>query len=159
MFFLDACSRPSDRTYATNISPPISRLPLELLARIFLLTARESPSYASRHYRGSLTEQPQEDIHYELGWIETIPRVCRLWKDVAFASSHLWCHFDFRFSDEWITTTLSRAKMSPINIVITHGCNITMQHVALLTAHLPHTRTLQLTHEELLRRFRICFRP
>ncbi|KAI0037728.1 hypothetical protein FA95DRAFT_1613939 [Auriscalpium vulgare] len=51
------------------------------------------------------------------------------------------------FGDAWITSTLARAKATPLSMVFGEERTMSAQHVALLAAHFLHTRTLHLEQE------------
>ncbi|KAI0043409.1 hypothetical protein FA95DRAFT_1609402 [Auriscalpium vulgare] len=129
---------------------PIATIPPELLADIFSLVARDNPPQWRSPPATKRGKKPTSNVKHrkdDLGWTAGIPGVCRLWRDVALSSACLWDRVDFRFADAWIASTLARAKATPLSMVFGQERAMSAQHVALLAAHLPHTRTLHLEQE------------
>ena len=85
-------------TYRHNALVPISSLPNEVIAAIFLLL--RSPGTA---------EQP--DIHP----VPRVAHVCHLWREIALGHPLLWNHFSFTsVNAAGATEILARAKMAPL---------------------------------------------
>ena len=82
----------------SNTLAPISSLPNEIIAAIFLLL--RSPDTVG-----------QPDIHLVL----RVAHVCHLWREIALSHPLLWSHIDFTtVSTAGATEILARAKMAPL---------------------------------------------
>ncbi|KAJ7248670.1 hypothetical protein C8J57DRAFT_1189459 [Mycena rebaudengoi] len=91
-----------------NTIAPISRLPNELLIRIFIRYAVDSGTLAS------------------LKW-HKIMFVCRLWREIALASQDLWSHIDVSSShrDERIYHQLDRSGAAPLTVKLAFSTSLT----------------------------------
>ena len=82
----------------SNTLAPISSLPNEIIAAIFLLL--RSPGTVG-----------QPGIHLVL----RVAHVCHLWREIALSHPLLWSHIDFTtVSTAGVTEILARAKMAPL---------------------------------------------
>ncbi|KAI0066277.1 hypothetical protein BV25DRAFT_1797228, partial [Artomyces pyxidatus] len=96
---LDAITMFSDSLKArVNAFAPITRLPDEMLARIF----------------GALRDMWRPEGR-SLGWI-LVTHTSRRWRDVALAYPSLWAEINNDVSFKWATEMLSRAKSAPLAI-------------------------------------------
>jgi hypothetical protein len=81
-----------------NSLAPISRLPTEILARIFTTIAH---SYLDNFgYR-------------ELSWIYSVTAVCGHWRAIALECTSLWCFISVECQN-WTEVMLERSKMAPL---------------------------------------------
>ncbi|KAF9218982.1 hypothetical protein BS17DRAFT_741495 [Gyrodon lividus] len=86
-----------------NALSPISCLPPEILATIFIHYARNY--YEDPRFRGTWGIPPWVNVSY----------ICRHWRDVALSCPSLWT-FLFVSSQRWTEELLSRSKMAPLKI-------------------------------------------
>ena len=111
-----------------NALMPISRLPPEILARVFHLLVLEDP-----HFSGER----------KLDWIE-VTHVCRHWRQVALDNSSLWARIpDIWKHTEWISEMLARAKNAPLDIESHAGARPSPEALLMIPPHLSHTRQLR----------------
>ncbi|KAI0066422.1 hypothetical protein BV25DRAFT_1783860, partial [Artomyces pyxidatus] len=95
-----------------NTLSSISRLPVEILARIFLFHAYAEPA-------GTVEEVSSKDGDLQLpsvprlGWI-SVTMVCRNWRQIAFNYPNLWTNVAFTLGDRWTEEMISRAKSAPL---------------------------------------------
>src|SRR5579859_5592124 len=82
----------------TSNNSPISTLPSEILAQIFLELVLED-------WRACT-----------IVWVR-VTLVCRFWRDLALNFPTLWSYV-FCISCDWVFLTLERSKSCPLNIVI-----------------------------------------
>ncbi|TFK63841.1 hypothetical protein BDN72DRAFT_775422, partial [Pluteus cervinus] len=79
---------------ARNELAPISRLPMELLRNIFLLTRNS-------------TRSPAGGVSLTLSWVS------RKWREFALGIPHLWSTIDLTVPS-WIETCLTRSRNVPL---------------------------------------------
>ncbi|KAI0055567.1 hypothetical protein BV25DRAFT_1783242, partial [Artomyces pyxidatus] len=82
-----------------NALSPISRLPSEILAHIFLYCAAESTTW----WKNGIWK----------GWA-AVTHVCRWWRHVALGNPRLWRHIDLPLSKPWAQEMISRAKSAGV---------------------------------------------
>ena len=110
-----------------NTLVPISRLPPEILARVFRLLVLEEPSFSGRQ---------------NLGWIK-VTHVCQHWRQVSLNNSVLWATIPgIPKSTEWISEMLVRAKNAPLDIEFHAGARSSPEALLMIPPHLSHTRQL-----------------
>ncbi|KAL0953739.1 hypothetical protein HGRIS_004928 [Hohenbuehelia grisea] len=85
-----------------NALAPVSRLPPELLARIFLFCA---------------TPPTQDDFggHSSLSWMKEVSHICQHWREVALGCPRLWSNISFS-RPHWVEEMLKRSKMAPLSV-------------------------------------------
>jgi hypothetical protein len=83
-----------------NTLAPISRLPTELLSRIFI-------TIAYSHFDSSNGT--------DLSWIYAVTAVCGHWRAIALECPGLWCFIGFMYPI-WTEEMLKRSKMAPLVI-------------------------------------------
>ncbi|KAF9232492.1 hypothetical protein BU15DRAFT_81179 [Melanogaster broomeanus] len=88
-----------------NALSPVSRLPPDVLATIFLYQAYSF--YRDPRYSGTWGAPPWANVSY----------ICRHWRDVALNTSFLWS-FLFVSTPRWTEELLSRTTMLPLRIRI-----------------------------------------
>ncbi|KAI0063913.1 hypothetical protein BV25DRAFT_1785027, partial [Artomyces pyxidatus] len=81
-----------------NAIAPISRLPSEVVVVVFAFLSLELQTWKDN-----------------LGWI-TVPHVCRRWRDIALNAATLWREISLALGAEWTSTSLVRARDTPIII-------------------------------------------
>ncbi|KAF6764797.1 hypothetical protein DFP72DRAFT_839841 [Ephemerocybe angulata] len=84
-------------------TPPINRLPPELLTRIFLLLNQEASS------EQSIKKDP-------LPACFLLSHVCQSWRDLALACSELWADTGYFFAPALGTLMLSRSRNAPLTV-------------------------------------------
>ncbi|KDQ63102.1 hypothetical protein JAAARDRAFT_366821 [Jaapia argillacea MUCL 33604] len=85
-----------------NVHAPVSRLPPELLTRIFSeLCWTDQSSFPNSSYH--IRQEPRRYF-----WIK-VTHVCRLWRSVAIECASLWSRIPF-FFPKWIPEMLSRSR-------------------------------------------------
>ncbi|KAI0063905.1 hypothetical protein BV25DRAFT_1823956 [Artomyces pyxidatus] len=112
-----------------NAIAPVSRLPPEILARIFFLV--------------TLEDKPQKR---RPGWVR-LTWVCCHWRTIALECAALWCRIDFQFGKKWADEFLARAKSSPITFMhhfSTHSFYGLPDYNTLILQHLSHTKEIEL---------------
>ncbi|KAI0045416.1 hypothetical protein FA95DRAFT_1477356, partial [Auriscalpium vulgare] len=88
---------------------PISRLPTELIAYIFILLSNiDRPSYPA-----AISGSPTYPCAPTLGWI-AVTHVCRLWREIALDYPSLWANVEFAMGSDWTQLMLARARSSPL---------------------------------------------
>ncbi|KAI0035258.1 hypothetical protein K488DRAFT_43652, partial [Vararia minispora EC-137] len=92
-----------------NAFIPVSRLPPEILTRIFLELALISPP---KHAHSPSVSSRK---HESLGWI-VVTQVCARWRHVACACSSLWTLIDFELGEAWTDEMLWRAGSASLHI-------------------------------------------
>ncbi|KAI0043946.1 hypothetical protein FA95DRAFT_330312 [Auriscalpium vulgare] len=117
--------QPSEMSQTT---PPVARLPPEILCHIF--------SYLS-------TRPPP---HHDSWMWQTVTHVCMSWRAIAIASPLLWTHVDFR-SYEWTREFLRRSQSAPLYVhtqdhLLQPGGDLASIHWAL--EEMPRIRELHL---------------
>lgn len=93
----------------SNPASPISRLPVEILTRIFTLSVGSfRSSFASIRFRDESIDE-----------VNDIASVCSYWRNIAINTPSLWSYIDFdRMSQaELIPLWLERARNHPLDIV------------------------------------------
>jgi F-box-like len=96
----------------TQLSP-ISRIPEEVLAEIFLWCA-QSP------WTATTTDLSQVHFHHGRGtWTEwtVVSHVCRHWRAVALEFPELWSRINARMPVRWMEAMIERSKDVPISII------------------------------------------
>ncbi|KAI0299845.1 hypothetical protein BC826DRAFT_993688 [Russula brevipes] len=117
-----------------NALVPISHLPPEILAAIFLFL---SPSVWNRGIN-------------LLEWL-SVTHVCHRWRDIALAHPRLWSHINFislRLTPAGMAGMLARAKMTPLHwkAEIDHWSTAKLEAFERqLKAHISHTSYLDIT--------------
>ncbi|KAF9232493.1 hypothetical protein BU15DRAFT_81180 [Melanogaster broomeanus] len=91
-----------------NALSPVSRLPHEILATIFLYQAYSF--YQDHEYSGTWDAPPWANVSY----------TCRHWRDVALNTSSLWS-FLFVSPPRWTEELLSRSKTVPLTVHVNQG--------------------------------------
>jgi hypothetical protein len=102
-----------------------SRLPTEIIARIFTTLAH----YSSNH--GSLS------------WIRSVTAVCGHWRAIALECPNLWSTIIFA-SPIWVEEMLKRSKMAPLTIKADCGFLEQLDAVRLALQHISRIRELHL---------------
>ncbi|ETW84688.1 hypothetical protein HETIRDRAFT_473409 [Heterobasidion irregulare TC 32-1] len=107
----------------------VSRLPPELLARIFSFSAAIDPPSSSA-----------------LGWI-TVTHVCSHWRQVALDHSTLWANVSLEIGSRWSDEMIQRAKLAPLIITPPRFFTQAVSEIAvrILHSHLGRTTELRLT--------------
>ncbi|KAI0046919.1 hypothetical protein FA95DRAFT_1559590 [Auriscalpium vulgare] len=126
---------------------PISRLPSEILGRVF--------SWLALIDRPTRFEVGGAFIS-RLGWISAT-HVCRWWRDVALDHATLWGDISFTLGQKWVRTMFARSRLVPLSIDILSAYSpISRSHwagfmtpltddlVRLILQHMHHTRRLLL---------------
>jgi hypothetical protein len=112
-----------------NALVPISRLPPEILARVFHLLVLEEPPLSGGR---------------SLGWIK-VTHVCRHWRQVALDDSSLWAQiWGIPTNAKWISEMLTRAKNAPLDIELDDLITSSEEALLMIPPHLSHTRQLRL---------------
>ncbi|KAF9232497.1 hypothetical protein BU15DRAFT_81184 [Melanogaster broomeanus] len=93
-----------------NALSPVSRLPPEVLANIFLYQAHSF--YQDHGYSHTSGAPPWANVSY----------TCHHWRNVALSCPSLWS-FLFVSSPRWTEELLSRTKMVPLRIRVDVGCS------------------------------------
>ncbi|KAH6905230.1 hypothetical protein BKA70DRAFT_509313 [Coprinopsis sp. MPI-PUGE-AT-0042] len=99
-----------DIKHERNQLAPVSRLPVEVLARVFLDRAR-SPESTTQD-----TQYAFKTGQYQVLWMG-VSHVCRQWREVALGCSELWSVLNPRISTKWIEAMIKRSKSMPISLV------------------------------------------
>lgn len=105
---------------------PVSKLPIEILGRCFILLMRDDPPSL---YAG-LNPEPDNDFvdivtmrgpqvckGPVLGWL-TVTHTCSHWREVALNQPHLWGQLPFNLGPDWVASFLSRAQATPLSVRI-----------------------------------------
>ena len=114
-----------------NTLAPISRLPPEILATIFVFL--------------STSAWNKRDIHLE--WIR-VAHVCRRWREVALDHPRFWSHINFTgLTSGGMAEILARAKMAPLHLKadVIWGATQVEVFERQLEVHISHTRHLSLS--------------
>ncbi|KAF8871581.1 hypothetical protein BD779DRAFT_457942 [Infundibulicybe gibba] len=107
-----------------NALIPISRLPPEILSRIFVFHAQIEP----------------------WKWLEaalTSTRVCRRWRQIGLDCPGLWSRIDCR-SAAWMAVMMERSRSVPLSLVIIERDDIGPQRVTLIADNLHRFKSLDL---------------
>ncbi|KAG2013233.1 hypothetical protein CC2G_010166 [Coprinopsis cinerea AmutBmut pab1-1] len=116
-----------------NSLQPISRLPENLLRRIFALVASSTIGRAASQLP-LLPPRGRNSGSSPWSWV-VLTHVCHSWRSIALSDIDLWRHVDFSHP-KWLNITLSRAKMQPLDIRAEVGRhNIEHLHRTLQLAH------------------------
>ncbi|KAH6901500.1 hypothetical protein BKA70DRAFT_1308840 [Coprinopsis sp. MPI-PUGE-AT-0042] len=101
-----------DIKHQRNQLAPTSRLPVEILTKIFLDQARsaQSPPQAPQHGSTGINSHPSTM------WMG-ISHVCRQWREVALSCSELWSVLNPGIPTKWIEAMIERSKAAPISIL------------------------------------------
>ncbi|KAF9051790.1 hypothetical protein BJ165DRAFT_1303086, partial [Panaeolus papilionaceus] len=89
---------------------PISRLPPEIISRVFLCL-RDHVSSASNPLAPILRSHEQHI--QKLSWTVTM-RVCRQWRDIALGYPELWNNIDLSLPFPWVEAFLERSRAAPL---------------------------------------------
>ncbi|TFY69730.1 hypothetical protein EVG20_g3016 [Dentipellis fragilis] len=88
-----------------HTASPVSKLPPEVLARIFVCCA--------------VLERPRVEItatrRFHPGWI-TVTYVCRYWREAALQEPTLWWDISDEFGLHWMNELLARSKAVPVSL-------------------------------------------
>ncbi|KAF8556006.1 hypothetical protein OG21DRAFT_1507098 [Imleria badia] len=115
-----------------NALSPISRLPDELLATVFILYARQNHiSEWAKVKTFSVAPAPVPP------WVR-VSYVCRRWRTMALGCPTLWTYVFFA-SRTWMTVLLRRSQMAPLRVGfdITYGTRRSLPMLEMLFEHLP----------------------
>ncbi|KDQ61419.1 hypothetical protein JAAARDRAFT_190193 [Jaapia argillacea MUCL 33604] len=114
-----------------NSLVPISRLPSEVLANIFVQYAK----------------QRDLSLEYAFGrpavWWIAITYVCRYWREVAVATPSLWCSLPFH-RPKWVPEMITRSKMAPLEVNVTSQFSRLMPQIRMALEHMSRIRDLVL---------------
>ncbi|KDQ57790.1 hypothetical protein JAAARDRAFT_35480 [Jaapia argillacea MUCL 33604] len=125
------------RSQRNNLSP-ISKLPPELMSRVFSLcaSAESHPRFRGHVAFDSLTVMPE--------WVK-VTWVCRRWREVAIGCAALWTKVDFS-SSKWTAEMLKRSKNASLVVKadLTFVSPRLVRTVELATSHISRTRELEL---------------
>lgn len=112
-----------------NALSPISRLPPEMLSKIFTTIALDSihqSIYSAGH----------------ADWIKSTSHVCQHWRDVALGCPNLWTGILFDQS-KWVGEMLKRSKKAPLILrAIVHPATVETMRLAM--SHISRTRELHI---------------
>ncbi|KAI0064196.1 hypothetical protein BV25DRAFT_1823153 [Artomyces pyxidatus] len=109
-----------------NAIAPISRLPPEIMSRVFSFCVPDLHAYDTN-----------------LEWIK-ISHVCTRWRTVALNSTNIWSEVYLQWGEEWVGEMLARSKGTPVDIVGSHNAGLTRRKVGDIVKHLPHTRSIEI---------------
>ncbi|PPQ70401.1 hypothetical protein CVT24_013139 [Panaeolus cyanescens] len=91
-----------------NSYQPISRLPPELLCRVFVHVRDTVSSFPRRHYYIANAIP---------SWVRPITHICRQWRDTALSCPELWSRLEFdSYPPSWMELQLSRAKEAALSV-------------------------------------------
>ncbi|KAI0055293.1 hypothetical protein BV25DRAFT_1921941 [Artomyces pyxidatus] len=151
------------KAHRNTVYAPVSRLPPEVLVRIFSICASgdipfrlkelplllKEPSRRDRK-RGVPLPSPSLPPREQTGWIN-FTHVCHYWRSVALDSAALWATFDNRqLSHHWLREMLFRSSQAPLSMTLSTTSlskdvpNVPKDLDDLIVAQLPRTRHLQL---------------
>lgn len=91
---------------SSNTLSPISRLPTEILAEIFVQYA--ATCRGNLDFTNFIYPSPSE-------WI-AVAHVCRHWRATARGCTKLWTHISHRASNDWIAESFALSKQAPLFI-------------------------------------------
>jgi hypothetical protein len=132
----------TDENRQHNLRLPISRIPNEILSKIFCNLRNGSIGVAEQkpwRFRGNKF----------LKGLVGITHVSHVWRKVALDTSLLWCHIEvFPLFRNWIPELLWRSKQSPLSVIIGRAAQ---EHNLLeeVTKHFGRVRELVLHHPRL----------
>lgn len=116
-----------------NLTTPIAKLPVEIMARIFYLLARP-------------TAKGRRDLEEEnWDWLE-LTRVCRSWRDVALGCSTLWSKIRPSFSKKRVEVFLERSGQAALDIELGDWVNNTDVQIDVLELISRHMNQVQNFH-------------
>ncbi|KAI0063011.1 hypothetical protein BV25DRAFT_495662 [Artomyces pyxidatus] len=110
------------------------RLPPEVLAHVFMFSARYDPPCR-------ISTRRAWDRRLRLGWIG-VTHVCSRWRQIALAFPALWSRVDFVVGETWANEMFARSKMAPVivsSMPIT-GHEFTARDARSISLHLSHIR-------------------
>ncbi|KAI0311244.1 hypothetical protein OF83DRAFT_1151684 [Amylostereum chailletii] len=98
-----------------NALASISRLPPEVLSRIFSIHAINQPPGSDNYVWDDKDEEadPPSMSQVQLGWI-TVTHVCRHWRQLALDQPCLWTEICFALGNRWVEEMLVRSRAAPI---------------------------------------------
>ncbi|OCH93811.1 hypothetical protein OBBRIDRAFT_823850, partial [Obba rivulosa] len=96
-----------------NTLSPISRLPTELLAEVFILHARDRGLHALYYKKYGMVLAGAEKRYT---WIR-VAQVCRHWRAVALNCPRLWNHI-YVTSPKWMEMLLPRTRKAPLSVEV-----------------------------------------
>ncbi|TFY70339.1 hypothetical protein EVG20_g2650 [Dentipellis fragilis] len=130
------------RTHRNSFSIT-SRLPSEILARVFAFVAINEPP-SSRTVLPSPSGPPT--VARDLGWIR-VTHVSHHWREVAMQDAGLWGNeLVFTLGHRWFSEMLDRAKAAPLTFTRDKSETKAINHYGhLIASHLTHTRHLWLS--------------
>ncbi|KAH6914795.1 hypothetical protein BKA70DRAFT_555370 [Coprinopsis sp. MPI-PUGE-AT-0042] len=115
-----------------NSLQPISRLPEDLLCKIF---AHVIDMTAPATHKDRKVTRPRDSAMASWSWV-LLTHVCHQWRTVALNEPRLWRHIDFTDA-KWHHATSQRAKMQPLLVrVAVERHNIKLVRRTLQLAHL-----------------------
>ncbi|KAI0061261.1 hypothetical protein BV25DRAFT_1916945 [Artomyces pyxidatus] len=96
------------KRYLEMLRTPVSRLPPEVLERIFSFCTFLEPPSMREFSEGS----------YDLGWIK-ISHVCRSWRQISMNFAALWTDIAAPYLPErWVFEMLARSKNAPLSLML-----------------------------------------
>ncbi|KDQ61417.1 hypothetical protein JAAARDRAFT_171604, partial [Jaapia argillacea MUCL 33604] len=114
-----------------NSLVPISRLPSEVLANIFIQYAKKKEASLGYPLR-----RPK------VWWI-AITYVCRHWREVAVATPSLWCSLPFH-RPKWVPEMIIRSKMAPLEVIVTSPSSRLIPQIRMALVHMSRIQDLVL---------------
>ncbi|KAH6917619.1 hypothetical protein BKA70DRAFT_1252701 [Coprinopsis sp. MPI-PUGE-AT-0042] len=99
-----------------GVAPP-SRLPPEVLARVFLFCRWNPFSRRSEPYRSYYQEVTKRPGPRAVQW-PYVTFVCQRWRAVALDCAPLWCNISFDCSKSWTIVMLERSRHLPLRITV-----------------------------------------
>ncbi|GJE96967.1 hypothetical protein PsYK624_131770 [Phanerochaete sordida] len=124
------------QTRRNALSPLISRLPTEILAKIFFLLMLESSDEQER--AGGLSSP---------GWL-VVTRICAHWRTLALGTPHLWSYIRCFPDINLVEAFIERSRSAPLDIVGGHrdycGRMYSMDALRLLSVEWRRIRTVRL---------------
>ncbi|KDQ51397.1 hypothetical protein JAAARDRAFT_41247 [Jaapia argillacea MUCL 33604] len=88
-----------------NSLVPVSRLPPEVLANIFV-----------QHASQTGLSSPPISSGCSVDWI-AVTHVCRHWREVALATPRLWCSLPFQ-RPKWVPEMIVRSRLAPLHVTV-----------------------------------------
>ncbi|TFY80932.1 hypothetical protein EWM64_g3078, partial [Hericium alpestre] len=114
-----------------NTLAPISRLPAEVLARVFQFYADVDPP-------GSHNDCPGQ----WMGWVHVM-HVCRHWRNTGLTNSALWTNINLTLGLRWAEQAMHLSKVAPLSI---DSWSLGPEKCGeVIAKHLSHTRRLDLS--------------
>ncbi|KAI0776629.1 hypothetical protein BD413DRAFT_225465 [Trametes elegans] len=113
-------------------SPPIARLPMELLSTIFTLLATSDDKPHPKYPDGAVPST---------AWI-VVMRVCKYWRGVALNTVGLWQRITVGGCVEWLGLALARSMNVPVDVSLLRADKTLYKAVSLLTEVAPRLRLL-----------------